>query len=84
MIEFVIFFILNIPLYMILFILDPIYPLKIYPIKNYYQICLMMSEGDYIYLKKLLFSCVTIFQYISTLISEFSPIILPAQNCSQG
>lgn len=44
----------------------------------------MMSKGDYVYFKKLLFSHVTIFQYISTFISEFSPIILPAQNGSEG
>lgn len=41
-------------------------------------------KGDYIYLKNLLFSQVTVFQYISMLISEFSHIILPAPNCSQG
>lgn len=42
------------PLYVIHFSLYPIYPLKIYPIKNYYQICLMMSRGDYIYFKKVI------------------------------
>ena len=44
---------------MIHFIHCPTYPLKISPIESY-PICLLMSKGDYIYFKKLLFSYVTI------------------------
>lgn len=47
------------------------------------NMCKDVKEQLHLFLK-LSFSYVTIFQYISTLTSKFSAIILPAQKCSQG